>query len=321
MKKNYSRVLPQQWRGMSKVFSALGDEHRQRILLLFERGERLNVGQIAEVATLARARVSGKALVLVHGLCLTDLHWLRDGHDHGQALARDHGYTPVYLHYNSGLHVSANGCRLAGLLEQLVDLWPTQLDELAVVGHSMGGLVARSACYYGQLAHHKWLRRLRTMVFLGAPHHGAPLERGGHALDFLLALSPYSAPFTRLGKARSAGITDLRYGNLRDEDWLEQDRNGLGSDPRQPVALPDGTACYAAAATLGKRRGPVSDKLVGDGLVPLDSALGRHVRPELALALPASHQWVGHGMGHLDLLSSRAVYAQMSQWIGEAAGR
>lgn len=64
MKKNYGRVLPQQWRGMSKVFAALGDEHRQRILLLFERGERLNVGQIAEVATLARSTVSHHLKVL-----------------------------------------------------------------------------------------------------------------------------------------------------------------------------------------------------------------------------------------------------------------
>src|SRR4029453_1583503 len=79
---------------------------------------------------------------------------------------------------------------------------------------SMGGLVARSASYHGRLARHDWLRSLRRLIFLGTPHHGAPLERGGHRLDYVMELSPYVAPFTRLGKARSAGITDLRYGNI-----------------------------------------------------------------------------------------------------------
>jgi DNA-binding transcriptional ArsR family regulator len=64
MRKNYARNLPPEWLGMSKVFTALGDEHRQRILLLFEPGERLNVGQIAEVATLARSTVSHHLKIL-----------------------------------------------------------------------------------------------------------------------------------------------------------------------------------------------------------------------------------------------------------------
>jgi pimeloyl-ACP methyl ester carboxylesterase len=278
-------------------------------------------GRPIDPSTLAPADVTRKVVVLVHGLCLTDLQWLRDGHDHGQSLARDHGYTPLYLHYDSGLHVSINGRRLAALLEDVVGRWPVPLEELVIVGHSMGGLVARSACHYGRVAGHQWPRRLRSIVFLGTPHHGAPLERGGNRLQFLLDLSPYSAAFARLGKVRSAGITDLRYGSLLDEDWLGQDRFELGPDRRHPVPLPEGVACYVAAGVRGERRRPVSDRLIGDGLVPLDSALGRHGRAELALPLPASHQWVGYGMGHLQLLSSRAVYAQVSKWLTEAAGR
>src|SRR5213075_2020262 len=84
---------------------------------------------------------TGKVLVLVHGLCMSDRQWLRRGHDHGAALARDLGYTPVYLHYNSGRHVSENGRELAQLLDQLVSAWPVQIDELVLIGHSMGGLV------------------------------------------------------------------------------------------------------------------------------------------------------------------------------------
>ncbi len=64
MKKNYRRAIPAEWKSMSRVFTALGDEHRQRILLLFERGERLNVGQIAEVSTLSRSTVSHHLKVL-----------------------------------------------------------------------------------------------------------------------------------------------------------------------------------------------------------------------------------------------------------------
>ena len=58
MKRNYMRAIPREWKAISQVFTALGDEHRQRILLTFERGERLNVGQIVEVSTLSRSAVS-----------------------------------------------------------------------------------------------------------------------------------------------------------------------------------------------------------------------------------------------------------------------
>ncbi|MBF0613632.1 MAG: helix-turn-helix transcriptional regulator [Magnetococcales bacterium] len=64
MKNNYRLTIPEHWRAMSRVFTALGDEHRQRILLLFDPGERLNVGMIAEVSTLSRSTVSHHLKVL-----------------------------------------------------------------------------------------------------------------------------------------------------------------------------------------------------------------------------------------------------------------
>src|SRR4029453_3460663 len=99
-------------------------------------------------------------------------------HDHGAALARDLAYTPVYLHYNSGLHVSTNGQAFAERLEVLLQQWPGPVTELVLIGHSMGGLVARSACHYGTLASHGWLRRLARLRFLGTPHPGATAPRG-----------------------------------------------------------------------------------------------------------------------------------------------
>lgn len=270
-----------------------------------------------ERAALAAAmpQATGKLLVLVHGICMSDLQWNRDGHDHGAALARDLGYTAVYLHYNSGLHVSVNGRRCAGLLEDLVREWPVPLEELAIVGHSMGGLVARSACHYGREAGHGWLRHLRKLVCLGTPHHGSPLERAGNWVDAALGASRYSAPLARLGMIRSAGVTDLRYGNLLDEDWHGRDRFARDGDRRRPVPLPQGVACYAVAATSAGGRSRVAAMLPSDGLVTLDSALGRHPRRDLALDFPADHCWIASGMGHFDLLSRPEVYARLRDWL------
>ncbi len=64
MKRDYTAAIPAEWKAMSRVFSALGDEHRQRILLPFDTGERLNVGQIAEVSTLSRSAVSHHLKIL-----------------------------------------------------------------------------------------------------------------------------------------------------------------------------------------------------------------------------------------------------------------
>jgi hypothetical protein len=270
-----------------------------------------------ETLAAALPHESAKVVVLVHGLCMNDHGWERDGHDHGAALARDLGYTPVSLHYNTGRHVSLNGRAFADELEALVAAWPRPIEDLTIVAHSMGGLVARSACSYAGEAGHAWPTRLRKLVFLGTPHHGAPLERGGHWLDLLLDKSPYTAPFTRLGKVRSAGITDLRHGALRDEDWQGHDRFAKRADPRLPVPLPAGVECYAVAATVSDAHAPLRDRLVGDGLVPVPSAFGEHADPRFALAFDEAHRWLAYDTGHLDLLSSDAVYARLRDWLAD----
>jgi pimeloyl-ACP methyl ester carboxylesterase len=248
------------------------------------------------------ADATGRLLVIVHGLCLNERHWTRDGDNRIEAVAVDHGYTPLYLRYNSGRSIATNGRQFADLLETLLCHWPQTVQEVAIVGHSMGGLVARSAVHHGSAARHEWRRSLRRLVFIGTPHHGAPLERGGHRLDYVMELSPYVAPFTRLGKSRSAGITGLRYGSIT-------------ADEQEFVPLPQHVECYALAATLGKRCGRVAERLVGDGLVPLDSALGRHKDAARTLALPEDRQWVGYEMGHLELLGRPEVYAQLRKWL------
>ncbi|MEO8302558.1 MAG: alpha/beta hydrolase [Betaproteobacteria bacterium] len=260
-------------------------------------------------------QATGRVAILVHGLCLNDLQWKRQGHDHGAALARDLGYTPVYLHYNTGLHISVNGRAFADLLESLLRVWPVLPLEVVIVGHSMGGLVTRSAFHYGAVANHDWPRHVGKVVFLGTPHHGAPLERGGNLVDMLLGISRYTAPFARLGKIRSAGITDLRYGSLVDEDWKGRDRFERTGDVRLAVPLPEGVEFFTIAATAGNKAGGLGDRLIGDGIVPLASALGRHRDPGRALQFPDSRQWVGASMTHLELLHRREVYARMKEWL------
>jgi len=260
-------------------------------------------------------QASGKILLLAHGLCLADQHWDQEGHDHGALLASELGYTPVYLHYNTGLHISTNGRALADMLAALTEAWPVPVEELSILAHSMGGLVSRSACHYGTLASHAWLGHLRKIIFLGTPHHGSPLERAGNWLDTLLQVSPYSAAFARLGKIRSAGITDLRYGSLLDEDWEGQDRFAPVGDLRQPVPLPADVACYMIAASTGSIEDELQNHRNGDGLVPVHSALGVHADPDMALPPTATEQWVGYDMNHIDLLHRLDVYAQIRDWL------
>ncbi len=149
---------------------------------------------------------SGKILLLVHGLCMNDLQWRRNGHDHGAALAAAGGYTPLYLHYNSGRHVSTNGRALAGMLETLLQAWPVPVEKLVIVGHSMGGLLARSACHYGRLAGHGWLKHLRQLVFLGTPTMARPSSAAatGSMSSSSSAPTPRRWPAWRRSAARAS---------------------------------------------------------------------------------------------------------------------
>lgn len=276
---------------------------------LISRGERL---ELTPEALRAPFPTGSRLLIMVHGSSVDEAAWQRKGHDHGEALAAERGFVPLYLRYNSGLHISQNGRDFAALLERLVAAWPRPVEEIVLLTHSMGGLVARSACLAAEAEGQQWRRKLRALVTLGTPHQGAPLERGGNWFEALLGISRYSAPLARLGRLRSAGITDLRYGNVLDEHWHGKDRFARAGDPRAAVSLPAGVACFAIAATTASA---LSDKLPMDGLVPVDSALGRHHNPALALGFAESHQWIALDTNHLDLLSSPAVYARLLEWL------
>ncbi len=253
---------------------------------------------------------TGRIVFLIHGSCMNDLQWNRDGHDHGASLALDMEITPIYLHYNSGLHIPENGKQLATLLEEVIAN-SKQTPEIIILAHSMGGLLARSTCYYAEKENHSWLQHLSKLIFLGTPHHGAPLEKGGTLIEQLLEISPYSAPFSRLLQVRSSGMNDLRDGSIVENDWNTR-RKQTGA-VRTAVPLPADVQCYAIAAS--RNSSSISDKLIGDGLVTVDSALGHSKNLELTLSIPDSQQWIGQGMGHWDLLSHADVYQQIKNYI------
>ncbi len=278
-------------------------------------------------------QATAKPLVLIHGLCMSDMHWRtapqHASHQqasqyapallsHGDALAAAGGYTALTLRYNSGLHVSQNGRELAQRLEHLVQDWPTPITELSLLGFSMGGLLVRSACHHGALANMRWVELLKQAVFLATPHHGAPLERAGNWVDGILGSSPYSAPFGKLIQLRSAGITDLRYGHLVDDDWFGRDRFRRTPDRRTHAPLPAGVNCFALAATTAARRSPLAQRLVGDRLVPLRSALGQHDDAVRTLGFAKARQAVVYGIHHMQVPTHPAVQRQLLAWLAPA---
>ena len=254
-----------------------------------------------------RAEARGRILLMVPGLCMSESQWLRKDHDHGEALAAVLDATRVDVRYNSGLHVSSNGRTLSEQLERLLERWPVPVEAITIVAHSMGGLVSRSACRAGEEAGARWPGLLDKVVFLGTPHHGAPLERAGNWFEVIVGKLPYAAPMARLGRIRSAGVTDLRYGNVLDEHWQGVDRFAHGPDRRAPVPLPAGPTCYAVAGSgvLGE----------GDGLVPVASALGRHDEPALCLEFAEENTVIFPGVDHMELLADPQVYAQLLNWL------
>ena len=261
--------------------------------------------------------VNGKILLIVHGLCMNDLQWNQQDHNHGESLAQELGMTPIYLHYNSGLHISQNGQDFNLMLEALLQTWPVAVKELTIVAHSMGGLISRSAFHYGQKEQKSWTQYLKNLVFLGSPHHGAPLERIGNYVDHLFEAIPYVKPFARLGKIRSAGITDLRVGKLLQADWEGKDRFHPPTNANTHIPLPEKVQSYAIAAYLGKKQDKPKNRILGDGLVRMESALGQHKDSSKSLDFPEENTWVVYETGHLGLLSSKEVYEQLKKWLFE----
>lgn len=311
----------QRIRALAILNGVIGDTLEQQanplaltMCLLDERGQSTNLSNFGVRSS------SRKVAVLIHGLCLDEACWDANSNanrnaNRNPARATDlprqlagRGWRVLRLRYNTGRPIHANGRDLAALLQDLIADQGPEIDELVLLGHSMGGLVARSAAHHGVVAGHDWTGRLGRIVCIATPHHGSPLERIGHAFDRLLASSRFSAPFARIGRLRSAGITDLRHGRIIDAP---------GDAAPVPILVPPHTRCYNLAATLDTDPDSLRSRQLGDGLVPVPAALGLPPDPHRTSAEANARHHVVTRTGHLAVLQSGTAVARIRRWLDD----
>jgi triacylglycerol lipase len=260
---------------------------------------------------------SARVALLVQGLMCTETIWeMADGSDYGARLARDLGYTPVYLRYNSGLAIADNGARLSAALEAFAAEYPRPLEEVVPIGFSMGGLVVRSACHAARLETKTWLSLVRRAIYVGTPHLGAPLERVGRTVTRLLRAieDPYTRLVGELADLRSDGLKDLGDADLRHEDRAPKAPRVRLRDPRHPVPLLPEIRHYLVAGSLADDAFPAAlGALFGDALVPLQSATAGLVDPTSDV-LPPSHVKILGGRSHMMLAHDPEVYEVIRGW-------
>lgn len=304
------------------VNGAVGDYLHARENAL-DLGMRLRHGDAyldLDAASLREAlpEASGKIAIFVHGLMATEWSWCLDSAAyHGDAgtsfatlLTRDLGYTSFFLRYNTGCHISTNGKLFAESLEKLVARYPVPVEEIVLIGHSMGGLVVRSACHYGDTHALSWVAHVKRVFCLGSPHHGAPLEKLGHVAAAVLASidTPGTRIPARILEGRSAGIKDLRHGSLVDEDWLDHDPDALRSDDAaRDIPLLDHVAYHFLAATITTDPEHPLGRVMGDLLVRTPSARAERL---VHRVFPIDTKHFGN-VKHHQIQNHPAVYEQI----------
>jgi pimeloyl-ACP methyl ester carboxylesterase len=256
------------------------------------------------------APATGKLAVFVHGLCETDDAWSLFGNhpSYGDRLAEEQGYTPVYVRYNTGLHISDNGRHLSELMAELTAGWPVEVHEIAFIGHSMGGLVCRSAAHQGG----DWAEQLRHVFCLGTPHLGAPLEKAANAAGWAFGRLPETRAFAKLVNGRSVGIKDLRFGSCVEADWCDCDPDEFLKDRCEDVPFLETATYYFVGATLSKSE----NALLGDLLVRYPSASGSGRRRRIPFEIDNGLHV--RGATHFHLLNHPAVYEQLAAWLAAA---
>ncbi|MDQ8036702.1 MAG: alpha/beta fold hydrolase [Pedobacter sp.] len=272
---------------LGDTLAAHGNPLHQGMSLRNEFGEEVSAG-----AWQADARRG--LVVFVHGLCLSEREWQNHEHANFVRELREFGYGVAWLRYNTGRAIHENGADLSLLLEETN---PEKLP-LTLIGHSMGGLVIRAASHHAENYAMQWQQQLRHAAYLGTPHQGAPLERLGESANRLLGLTPYTKPFMQIGGLRSNGIQDLRRGRIA----------AIG----KPVQLSAGARHLLIAGHLGNER---KMDLLGDGLVPVRSALGQHLEPEKALQGADITRREFPALGHMALLKDARVYSALMEWL------
>ncbi len=279
----------------------LSEEHPHLALPLTVRVGGRSVPVERQALRAAFPHATDRVLVFVHGLGehegIWDLRRAEAGGTYGSRLEMAAGWSPVFLRVNTGLPVSHNGVALTALLQDLVDAWPVDVRRVALVGHSMGGLIIRAGCSVTTEHPRPWVQRVSDVVTLGTPHLGADLAKGvKHGARFL-GLTPESAGFGRILDHRSAGIRDLEHG-LPELPPLPHVRYRLVS------------------AAVGSPRSPLG-RIFGDLLVRRGSASGQSApfsRRMLRLFPDADLLHVSN-TDHWGLINHPEVYRAMKHWL------
>ncbi|MGI4863734.1 MAG: esterase/lipase family protein [Janthinobacterium lividum] len=331
----------------------LGDQLAARhdaraIALSFRRG-----GHDVAVADLRLTEPHQKTVVFVHGLMGDEFIWQTGFQGapegplrYGPRLATEAAVRVLYVRYNTGLHISENGRALHQLLSDLLAAYPDALGELVLVGHSMGGLVIRSAGYYGNehlimsneqapkkrasrkklltancsllIENASWLTHLRSVFLLGVPHDGSYLEQNGQLVERLLRrINLFPTRFVSDAIARrSNGIKDLGQALLVDEDWQQPDDPALPR-PRTVVPLLPGVRYHVLVGAWLKGNLPQAVRdYFGDGLVGAASGQGQLFSDETTLPPGTSVRTARFGAQHHGgLLRHPEVYHYLRQWL------
>lgn len=267
---------------------------------------------------LQRGELSGRVIILAHGLCMNHLSWA-PGESSGlgeHILYHQQQANVLYLNYNTGRRISSNGRSFSNVLEDLIKRNP-RITAIDLIGHSMGGLVARSALFYGKQSAYNWVNYVENLVCVGSPHQGAVLERLGFMFQEKIGKVPFAGVLAQLANMRSAGIIDLRHGSVRDDDWEHLEAKiGQMDDCRKPAPLPSRINTYLIAGTL-ERESSSSKTLeaIGDYLVSVKSALGDHPHPQFRLKVPEDHKAVFYGLNHFEIQHHPRVREQIIAWL------
>jgi pimeloyl-ACP methyl ester carboxylesterase len=304
---------------VSALNGAFGDTLERRgnalaLTMAFRRRGR-DLELTPEAIARAYPNAKPRLAVFIHGLCETDDAWKLAAARHvpyGHRMEIELGYSPLYIRYNTGRHISESGRELAQQLERLISAWPTRVDEVVLIGHSMGGLVARSACHYG--ADSNCVAKVHHVFTLGTPHHGAPLEQVTNAATAALARLPETRPLARALNLRSSGIKDLRYGYLVDECWLDQDCDAYLRNTSREIPFLPTARHYFICATLSREADAPVGRIIGDLLVLRPSAWAHPGRGQ-RMQFPIEHYYHLGKANHFDLLNHPAIFEQMRRCL------